>query len=81
MENKTILQTMQKIVLISYKTPVAFLDKQSKTLFQTTSKYSKTTSKHQNNFTGSMIESGAAQQVVNISQTELIEKLNNLELV
>jgi len=57
MSNKsvTIIETTDSIVLFSYSTPVAYFDKLNQKVFQTNKKWSRTTTKHINEFYGRYI--------------------------
>lgn len=48
--NTTVIENDHYIVLVSYKTPVAFEAKNTGKCFQTSAKYSVTTTKHINKF-------------------------------
>ena len=69
MQNVTELKMNEYIVLISYKTPVALFDRTLKKYFKTSKYWSKTTSKHINQFIGN----NSAEEINQESFDKLLE--------
>ena len=62
--NMTEVETERYLVLFSYQTPVAYLDKETGKLFHTRTKYSKTTSKHINQWLDLEFSEPVNQEVI-----------------
>ena len=79
MKNATVIETAEYLLLVSYKTPVAYLDKSTKTVYKTDKKWSVTTSKHISQFmTNHVCRSGiiVACNPIAVDQSVLDDKFS-----
>lgn len=76
MKNVTVIESPQLLVLYSYSTPVAYVDKCKGKVYRTTTKHSRTTTKHIKRFFDDYVipQYFSAFNPIDVSQEELDKK-------